>query len=120
MRVFNVLTPTMHEKQCYSLLDMIEEYYLDKKAKALHRKRLASVLSEIKAHYACNHTEDHEWFLNDLKTQEPEITCGDILLVYTYRTRGACRGLSYHISMDMLLAHAVFDSGRPTLPAYFV
>ena len=103
-----------------SLRVMIKDYFLDKKAKALHRKQLASVLSEIKAHYACNHTEDHEWFLNVLKNQEPELNCYEICLGYSYRTRGTLHSLVNIIGIETLPADAVFDSGRPTLPAYFV
>ena len=103
-----------------SLWVMIENYFLDKKAKALHRKQLAPVLSEIKAHYACNHTNDREWFLNDLKTQEPKLNLYDICVSYLYRTRGSLNVLVHSISIDTLLADAVFDSGRPTLPVYLV
>ena len=57
------------------LWGMVEDYYLDRKAKyTLHKKQFAPVLSEIRAHYACHHRDDLEWFLNDLKTQEPELS----------------------------------------------
>ena len=96
---------------------MIKDYYLAKKAKALHRKQLASVLSEIKAHYAFNHTEDLEWFLNDLKNhQEPELPGYYIYLNYTYRTRNGLYGTSKGISIDTLLT----DFGRSTILSYLV
>ena len=103
-----------------SLWVMIEDYFLNKKAKALHKKKFASVLSEIRAHYACNHTKDHEWFLNDLKTQEPELNCCTISFGYSYKTRGSVHILPYTIGIETVLADVVFDSGRPILPAYLM
>ena len=107
--------------------DIIEDYLLcrkakalHRKAKALHRKQLALVHSEIKAHYAYNHSDDFEWFLNDLKNHdhqaEPRLNYYDIRLNYTYRTRNGLYGMSQSLSIDMLLT----DFGRSTILSYLV
>ena len=115
-----------HKKQVASLRVMLKEYYLNKKAKALHRKQFASVLSEIRAHYAFKHINDLEWFLNDLKNQESLIFYYDntIGVEYSYQTihqTGHFKNFQHiDIPLDTLLADAVLDSGRLTLPAYLV
>ena len=115
-----------YKKEFTPLLAMLKEYYLDKKAKALHRKQFASVLSEIRAYYAFKHIDDLEWFLNDLKNQkEPILFYDSIGLDYSYKTIYNTGYLSGNyqrimIPLDTLLADAVSDSGRLTLPAYLV
>ena len=114
-----------YKKQFAPLLVMLKEYYLDKKAKALHRKQFASVLSEIRAHYAFKHINDLEWFLNDLKNQkEPTLFYDSIGVGYSYKTihhTDHFKNYQYiEIPLDTLLADAVSDSGRLTLPAYLV
>ena len=110
-----------------SMRDIVEDYLLyrkakalHRKAKALHRKQFAFVLSEIKAHYAYNHPDDFEWFLNDLKNHdhqaEPRLNCYDICLNYTYRTRNVLYGMIQNLSIDMLLT----DFGRSTILSYLV
>ena len=103
-----------------SMRVIIEDYLLYKKAKALHRKQLAFVLSEIKAHYAYNHPDDHEWFLNDLKNhnhqEEPRLNGYGICVNYTYQMRNALYGISNSISIDTLLT----DFGRSTILSYLV
>ena len=88
---------------------MVEDYFLDRKAKALHKKKFASVLSEIRAHYACNHKNDLEWFLNDLKTQEPELNRYNISFGYSYKTRRSLHLLPCTIGIKQMLANGVFD-----------
>ena len=110
-----------------SMRDIIEDYLLcrkakalHRKAKALHRKQLALVHSEIKAHYAFHHLDDDEWFLNDLKNHdhqsEPRLSCYDIRLHYTYRTRNGLYGTGQCLSIDKLLT----DFGRETILSYLV
>ena len=91
------------------LWGLVEDYYLDRKAKTLHKKQFAPVLSEIRAHYACHHRDDLEWFLNDLKTQEPELHCYTISFGYAYKTRRSLHILPYNIGIRTLLANGVFD-----------
>ena len=88
---------------------MVEDYYLDRKAKTLHKKQFAPVLSEIRAHYAYHHRDDLEWFLNDLKTQEPQLYCYYISFGYGYKTGRSCYMLPYTIDIRTLLANGVFD-----------
>ena len=92
-----------------SLWGMVEDYFLDKKAKTLHKKQFAPVLSEIKAHYAYNHRDDAEWFLNDFKTQEPKLNPYTLSLGYSYKTRGSLYMTAYTIGIGTLLANGVFD-----------
>ena len=100
--------------------DIIEDYLLCRKAKALHRKQLALVHSEIKAHYAFHHLDDDEWFLNDLKNHdhqsEPRLSCYDIRLHYTYRTRNCMYSAGQCLNIDKLLT----DFGRETILSYLV
>ena len=109
--------------------DIIEDYLLcrkakalHRKAKALHRKQLALVHSEIKAHYAFHHfdDDDDEWFLNDLKNHdhqsEPRLSCYDIRLHYTYRTRNCMYSAGQCLNIDKLLT----DFGRETILSYLV
>ena len=106
---FSDMAPENNLLYINSLWGMVEDYFLNKKAKALHKKKFASVLSEIRAHYACNHKNDLEWFLNDLKTQEPELHCYTISFGYTYKTRGSLHILPCTIDIQTLLANGVFD-----------
>ena len=110
-----------------SMRDIIEDYLLcrkakalHRKAKALHRKQLALVHSEIKAHYARHHLDDYEWFLNDLKNHnhqaEPRLSYYNICLHYTYRTRNGLYGTGQCLPIDMLLT----DFGRETILSYLV
>ena len=103
-----------------SLRDIIEDYSLSRKAKALHRKQLAFVLSEIKAHYVFNHPYvDDEWFLNDLKNHDhenPRLNRYYLCLHYSYKTRNAFHSASKPLSIDKLLT----DFGRSTILSYLV
>ena len=108
--------------------DIIEDYLLcrkakalHRKAKALHRKQLALVHSEIKAHYAFHHfDDDDEWFLNDLKNHdhqsEPRLNYYNIHLHYTYRTRNCMYSAGQCLNIDKLLT----DFGRETILSYLV
>ena len=88
---------------------MVEDYFLDRKAKALHKKKFASVLSEIRGHYAYHHPDDLEWFLNDLKTQEPQLSHYYISFGYGYKTGRSLYMRPVVIDIKQMLANGVFD-----------
>ena len=91
------------------LWGLVEDHYLGRKAKALHKEKFASVLSEIRAHYACNHKKDLEWFLNDLKTQEPQISYHEISFGYSYKKGRVLYMLPVFINIKQMLANGFFD-----------
>ena len=80
----------------YALRDIIEDYTFTRKAKALHKKQFAPVLSDLKAHYVfTNRDIDDEWFLNDLKNHDHQsnlrLNTYRLFLDYSYKTRNAFR-----------------------------
>ena len=95
---------------------MVEDYYLDRKAKTFHKKQFAPVLSEIRAHYALHHRDDLEWYFNDLKTQEPELRRYALYFCYGYKKGRSIYWQPVEIDIKQLLANGFFDQVRPTLP----
>ena len=91
------------------LWGLVEDHYLGRKAKTLHKKKFAPVLSEIRAYYAYHHPDDLEWFLNDLKTQEPQIGHYHISFGYGYKKGRGLYMLPVLIDIKQMLANGVFD-----------
>ena len=91
------------------LWGLVEDHYLGRKAKTLHKKKFEPVLSEIRAYYAYNHKDDLEWFLNDLKTQEPELSHHFITFGYSYKKGRGLYMLPVRIDLKQMLANGVFD-----------
>ena len=94
----------------YNLLwGMVEDHYLGRKAKTLHKQKFAPVLSEIRGHYAYHHRDDLEWFLNDLKTQEPQLHCYTLSFGYGYKKGRSIYWRPVVIDIKQMLANGVFD-----------
>ena len=91
------------------LWGLVEDHYLDRKEKTLHKKKFAPVLFEIRGHYGYHHRDDFEWVLNDLKTQEPELRPYNISFCYGYKKGRTIYWRPVVINIKHLLANGFFD-----------